>query len=570
MRQVGDAPQRLRGARSLAATRHPGRPALRHALMLLDFFQSYASREHTARRHRPAAKGRSSITGGGRRKTGGHTCAAQFDPMHAPPMLAKPMRSLAFQGAVFRIRFRADALGNALGSSLAEAASSLSQAQPSASASGSSASGGWDREPADYSLASAAGRVRFGTGSVEAQPTPEQVQAAFRTSEREYRDLTEDSAAGAGYRARAGDSISRIVGSSSPQAIGNFMLANNLTSDRIEVGRNYFVPDDLRAYGDSTAVGQFALNQGNERIAAARAASLIAADGMRIGPTVERAQAMGIYSGDGTMTLAAGGAYPEMRAPAFSARQTAVDWVSSVVGTSRAGNVITGAVDAWLATPELLSKLPDAVGAIPSGVVRLANGTVSAATQLWNDPLGTVTDAMASGVDGLRSGFNRTVNGDGRAMGSALFALGTAGVPLGRAEGVIGTASELDMFRRVANQGAFADLPVLMDLKTARSYAQEAGVGLDGVKVRIIRHESLLGSGFFGYTHPNGKSIDLYPDAFSSSEELVRTLGHERTHVYQARTFGAPQGAVDLRLNESAAFGLEDSFVKYWRTNGGR
>lgn len=331
----------------------------------------------------------------------------------------------------------AGTLGNALGSSLAEAASSPSQTQPSASASGGGASGSWGgMEPIDYSLASG-GPVRFGTGSVEAQPTPEELQAAFRQSERDYRSSTEQSVAGSGYVARSGDGISRIVGSSNPQAIGNFMRANNLTSDRIEVGRNYFVPDDVTAYGDSAAVGQFALNQGNERIAAARAASLIAADGMRIGPTVERAQAMGIYSGDGTMTLAAGGAYPEMRAPAFSARQTAVDWVSSVVGTSRAGNVITGAVDAWLATPELLSKLPDAVGAIPSGVVRLANGTVSAATQLWNDPLGTVTDAMASGVDGLRSGFNRTVNGDGRAMGSALFALGTAGVPLGRADGAI-------------------------------------------------------------------------------------------------------------------------------------
>jgi hypothetical protein len=54
----------------------------------------------------------------------------------------------------------------------------------------------------------------------------------------------------------------------------------------------------------------------------------------------------------------------------------------------------------------------------------------------------------------------------------------------------------------------------------------------------------------------------------------VRTLGHERMHVYQARTFGAPQGAgahgaLDLQLNEAAAYGLEDSFVNYWRLNRG-
>ncbi len=130
--------------------------------------------------------------------------------------------------------------------------------------------------------------------------------------------------------------------------------------------------------------------------------------------------------------------------------------------------------------------------------------------------------------------------------------------------------SEVGMFRRTANQGAFSDLPVTMDLKTVRSYASEAGVGLDGVKVRIIRDESLIGKDLYGYTHPNGKFIDVYPDAFSSSEALVRTLGHERMHIYQTRTFGPPQSAVDLRLNEKAAYGLEDSFVKYWRSNRGQ
>ena len=136
------------------------------------------------------------------------------------------------------------------------------QTPPSASARGGGAAGGWDMEPTDYRLGSAAGRVRFGTGSVEAQPSLEELQAAFRASEREYRDLTENSVAGTGYRARAGDSISRIVGTSDPQAIGNFMRANNLTSDRIEVGRNYFVPESVTAYGDSTGLGQYALEPG--------------------------------------------------------------------------------------------------------------------------------------------------------------------------------------------------------------------------------------------------------------------------------------------------------------------
>ena len=122
-------------------------------------------------------------------------------------------------------------------------------------------------EPIDYSLASG-GSVRFGTGSVEAQPTAEELQATFRQSERDYRGGTEQSVAGSNYVARGGDSISRIVGSSDPQAIGNFVRANGLTSSNIEAGRNYFRPDEVTAYGDSVALGQAVLNNDNARLAA--------------------------------------------------------------------------------------------------------------------------------------------------------------------------------------------------------------------------------------------------------------------------------------------------------------
>jgi hypothetical protein len=124
------------------------------------------------------------------------------------------------------------------------------------------------------------------------------------------------------------------------------------------------------------------------------------------------------------------------------------------------------------------------------------------------------------------------------------------------------SSAVLEMFRRTSNQGAFAELPVMMNLKTVRGYAEEADIGLEGFKLRIIRDEDLLGTGLYGYTHPNGKSIDLYPDAFSSAEELVRTLGHERTHVYQTRMFGRPESIETLHLNERAAYSLEDSFVR--------
>jgi YD repeat-containing protein len=90
-------------------------------------------------------------------------------------------------------------------------------------------------------------------------PTPEQSRDALRQMDRGA------SVAGNGYKAKAGDSISKIIGTSNPQAIGNFMRANNLTNDRIDIGRNYFVPEDRTAYGDASALGQATLDVGNVR-----------------------------------------------------------------------------------------------------------------------------------------------------------------------------------------------------------------------------------------------------------------------------------------------------------------
>jgi YD repeat-containing protein len=107
---------------------------------------------------------------------------------------------------------------------------------------------------------------RLGTGSIEPPPTPEELQAAFRQSERDYRSRTEQSVAGVGRVAQAGDGISTLLGTSNPQAIGNFIIANGLDSSNLEAGRNYFVSDDIKAYGEATALGQAALDGDNRRL----------------------------------------------------------------------------------------------------------------------------------------------------------------------------------------------------------------------------------------------------------------------------------------------------------------
>lgn len=68
--------------------------------------------------------------------------------------------------------------------------------------------------------------------------------------------------------AAGGSNISTLLGTSNPQAIGNFMVANGLTSSTIQAGQSYLIPDDRYAFGDQTALGQATLNGDNARIAA--------------------------------------------------------------------------------------------------------------------------------------------------------------------------------------------------------------------------------------------------------------------------------------------------------------
>jgi hypothetical protein len=94
--------------------------------------------------------------------------------------------------------------------------------------------------------------------------------------------------------------------------------------------------------------------------------------------------------------------------------------------------------------------------------------------------------------------------------------------------------------------------------------AAEAGVGLDGVEVEI--HKSAPRQGMFGQTTPDGV-LRLFPNAFRSEEELVKTLGHERTHVWQVRTYGYPQNDTLARQMEKAAEATEAQWWDYYQMN---
>lgn len=104
-------------------------------------------------------------------------------------------------------------------------------------------------------------------------------------------------------------------------------------------------------------------------------------------------------------------------------------------------------------------------------------------------------------------------------------------------------------FRRKDNQNTdFSSLREPMQLRHVNKVLSEMGITYGRAKVKIIRNPDLIGGGFLGWTNPNGKEIQLYPDCFASREELVKTLGHERIHLEQLKMWGP------AKTNEDAVY----------------
>ncbi|MBQ8569341.1 MAG: phage minor capsid protein [Oscillospiraceae bacterium] len=122
---------------------------------------------------------------------------------------------------------------------------------------------------------------------------------------------------------------------------------------------------------------------------------------------------------------------------------------------------------------------------------------------------------------------------------------------------------EYNMLRKVKNTGKFECIKEPMQMKYVKKVASLAGIELNGIEIDIIRDYSIIGTGFCGYTHKNGRKIQLYPDAFSSRENLVKTLGHERIHCEQIKLFGQAKNNEELNDYERAARFSEE----YWWQN---
>lgn len=168
--------------------------------------------------------------------------------------------------------------------------------------------------------------------------------------------------------------------------------------------------------------------------------------------------------------------------------------------------------------------------------------------RIWN-----LTEDLIGGI--------RDVAKNSKALGKAKDALAAARKKL--ADVSSKGSDSPGLARRTSNTGAFSDLQVPMQKRIVNQVAKAAGVGLDGVSVKINRDSDLIGRGLYGHTSPNG-TITLYPDAFSSTEDLVRTIGHERMHVMQIGVHGPASSLEQEAAWERAAYASEDQFWNYF------
>ncbi|NLD47976.1 MAG: hypothetical protein GX660_12405, partial [Clostridiaceae bacterium] len=214
--------------------------------------------------------------------------------------------------------------------------------------------------------------------------------------------------------------------------------------------------------------------------------------------------------------------------------------------TRAISNVVTSARTTKIGRILTSNIARDAIisGVTNAGLQKLVTGEVNWKSVGFSSLLGVGVGALGRKLSGGSSGY--------KSEGT-----GSAGV---------GEGTEL--FRKTANTGAFEGLSEPMQLRHVQKVAKEAGIGLDGIKIKIVRDPELIGKGVCGYASPKGNVIELYPDAFTNTESLVKTLGHERTHIYQVKTFGPAVDTTTLIEFEKGAWGSESSWWDFFNRKG--
>lgn len=110
-----------------------------------------------------------------------------------------------------------------------------------------------------------------------------------------------------------------------------------------------------------------------------------------------------------------------------------------------------------------------------------------------------------------------------------------------------------------------------MSKKHIREIANEYGISLKGITIFIDKDPEKANSSFkyFGRADTeNIGRIDFMPSAFSSKEELTRTLFHEKMHVEQFRQYGVKYVQENRSFFEDETYRAEDAFIESLKKEG--
>lgn len=125
--------------------------------------------------------------------------------------------------------------------------------------------------------------------------------------------------------------------------------------------------------------------------------------------------------------------------------------------------------------------------------------------------------------------------------------------------------------RKAQNTGAFSGLSEKMSKKHVREVAKELDISMRGITLLIDKDVRKMTSKLklTGRADPQkiGR-VDLFPLAFTSKEELARTLYHEKQHVEQFKKYGSEYVQKNRGRFEREAYAAENEFINRKKEEG--
>ena len=148
-------------------------------------------------------------------------------------------------------------------------------------------------------------------------------------------------------------------------------------------------------------------------------------------------------------------------------------------------------------------------------------------------------------------GFNRST------AQKAVHAAKKSGLTSGGKDGII----KESMNRRNKNIGEFSELKIPMQKKAILNVCKKYNVETSGLRFKIQRDEKMLSMPFYGSTdYDDIGRIDLFPNAFTDEEQLIRTIIHEKCHVKQLKKNSKKYAQEHLQEMEKQAYRLESLY----------